>query len=116
MSGADAPHVEARLIAMGSAPLMQGFALIGFETWPEADEETLEQVLTELLRERQRAVVLLEPHLARCDCAALRMVLTEGGRIVVGEIPPLDAPGDYRPALDGLLAATVQGGVQGSLR
>ena len=104
--------MEARLIAMGSSPLMQGFALIGFETWPEADEATLERVLTELLRERQRALVLLEPKLARCECAALRVVLTQGGRIVVSEIPPLNAPEDYRPALDGLLAGTVQGGAQ----
>lgn len=112
MHNDSAPHVEARLIAMGSSPLMQGFALIGFETWPDADEETLERVLTELLRERHRALVLLEPELARCDCSALRVVLTEGGRIVVSEIPPLNAPGDYKPALDELLASTVQSGAQ----
>ena len=77
---------------MGGAALMQGFALIGFETWPDADETVLQEVLTELLRERQRALLLLEPRLARCDCAPLRIVLNEGGRIVVSEIPPLDAP------------------------
>lgn len=116
MAANDVPHVEARLIAMGSAPLMQGFALIGFETWPDADEATLEQVLTGLLRERQRALLLLEPGLARCECAALRMVLNEGGRIVVSEIPPLEAADAYRPALDELLATTMQGGAQEKLQ
>lgn len=116
MATNDAPHVEARLIAMGSAPLMQGFALIGFETWPDADESTLETVLTGLLRERQRALVLLEPNLARCECTALKIVLSEGGRIVVSEIPPLNAPDDYQPALDELLATAIQGGAQENLQ
>ena len=107
----DAPHIEGRLIAMGGAALMQGFALIGFETWPDADEEDLERVLTDLLRERERALVLLEPRLARCECAPLRMVMNEGGRIVVTEIPPLEAPADYRPVVDELLAASMPGGV-----
>lgn len=110
MSADDAPNIEGRLIAMGGAALMQGFALIGFETWPDAQEADLEKVITELLRERQRALVLLEPRLARCDCVPLRMVLNEGGRIVVSEIPPLEAPEDYRPAVDELLAATMHGG------
>ena len=103
------PHIEGRLIAMGGAALMQGFALIGFETWPDADEKDLESVLTELLRERQRALVRLEPRLARCDCAPLRMVMNEGGRIVVTEIPPLEAPADYRPVVDELLATSMPG-------
>lgn len=106
----EAPHIEGRLIAMGGAALMQGFALIGFETYPDADEPTLERVLTELLRERERALVLLEPPLARCACAPLRMVLNEGGRIVVGEIPPLEAPENYHPVVDDLLAATIHSG------
>ena len=108
MATDEALDIEARLIAMGGAALMQGFALIGFETWPDADEATVERVLTEVLRKRQRALVLLEPHLARCDCAALRIVLTEGGRVVVSEIPPLAAPNDYHPVVDDLLATAVQ--------
>lgn len=107
----DSPHIEGRLIALGGAALMQGFALIGFETWPDADEDTLDRVLSELLRSKDRALVLLEPRLARCNCASLRIVLNEGGRIVIGEIPPLEAPEDYHPVVDDLLAATVQGGV-----
>jgi len=110
MANDESPHIEARLIAMGGAALMQGFALIGFETWPDADEETVERVLTEVLRNRQRALVLLEPHLARCNCAALRIVLTEGGRVVVSEIPPLGSPEDYHPVVDDLLASAVQTG------
>jgi len=111
MSANIRPAESARLVAMGSAALMQGFDLIGFETWPDADQETLEIVLEEMLRQRQRALLLLEPHLARCNCAALRMVRTEGGRIVMTEIPPLDSPGDYHPLLDDALNIALLGKV-----
>ena len=86
-----------RMIAMGTAALMQGFALIGFETYPDADKAQLSRVLSELLRSDRRALVLLEPDLARCDCDELARVRFESGRIVVTEIPPLHAPSEYHP-------------------
>ena len=36
---------KARLIAMGDEALVQGFALIGFETWPDADARELDELL-----------------------------------------------------------------------
>lgn len=94
-----------RLIAMGGAALMEGFDLIGFETWPDAGTDDVERVLAELLRHRRQAVVFLEPALARSDGPLLRKVRNEGGRIVVTEVPRLHAPGDYHPEVEGLVAS-----------
>ncbi len=96
-----------RLIAMGSAALTAGFALIGFETWPDATEEELEQLLDSLLAKRERALVLLEPYLAHCNCGALRRLRDEGGRVVVTEMPALNAPHDYHPSIEELVLSVL---------
>ena len=95
----------ARLIMMGDAQLTLGFRLIGFETWPDASEEQLEQLLSELLETDQAALVFLEPRLARCQCAALDRLQHQGGRVVVTEIPPLESPQDYRPQVEDLVVS-----------
>ncbi|MCU0898435.1 MAG: hypothetical protein MUC55_13185 [Burkholderiales bacterium] len=92
-----------RLVALGHAPLMEGFRLIGLETHPEATDATVERVLAELVRSGARALVLLEHHLASGRGPWLEQVRSEGGGIVVTEIPPLAAPGAYSPAVDHLV-------------
>lgn len=94
-----------RLVALGHAPLMEGFRLIGVETHPEASHETVERVLADLVRGGARALVFLEHHLARGRGPWLERVRNEGGRIVVTEVPPLSAPDSYAPAVDGLMRA-----------
>lgn len=96
-----------RLIVMGSAALTEGFALIGFETWPNAREEELDSLLGGLLDRRERALVFLEPYLARCNCAALQRIRNEGGRVVITEVPPLHAPGDYHPMVEELVLSVL---------
>lgn len=98
---------QTRLIMMGSAALTTGFSLIGFETWPDATYEQLEQVLKELHQRGDTALVFLEPRLAKCDCSILQDIQRQGGRIVVTEIPPLDAPGDYRPQVEDLVISVL---------
>lgn len=92
-----------RMIAMGGAALAQGFALLGFETWPDATTEDLERVLQELLRSEAKALVIVEHSLAEAGGAAFRRVRAEGGRIVITEVPPLHAPADYRPPVEDLV-------------
>jgi vacuolar-type H+-ATPase subunit F/Vma7 len=94
-----------RLIAMGQAPLMEGFRLIGLETHADASHATVERVLAELVRAGARALVFLEHDLARGTGPWLERVRNEGGRIVVTEVPPLAAPGTYAPAVDALVRA-----------
>lgn len=111
--GAGAPakdDTRTRLIAMGSSALMEGFALIGFETWPEAGEDDVEQVLAELVRCRRRALIFLEPRLARCGGAMLQKVRNQGGRIVITEVPPLQAPGEYHPEVEDLVVSLLGSG------
>ena len=92
-----------RMIALGGAALAQGFALLGFETRPDATVEDLEQVLQELLRSDAKALVIVEHSLAEAGGPAFRRVRAEGGRIVISEVPPLHAPADYRPPVEALV-------------
>ncbi len=107
---ADKDAMRTRLIAMGSSALMEGFALIGFETWPEAGADDVERVLTDLIRHRHRALLFLEPRLARAGGPVLQKVRNEGGRIVITEVPPLQAPGEYHPEVEDLVVGLLGGG------
>jgi vacuolar-type H+-ATPase subunit F/Vma7 len=100
MSGSLAP---ARMIALGSAALMEGFALIGFETWPDPAPETIEKLLQELLRNRQAALVVIEQSLARNPGRYLLRAQGEGGRIVITEIPEIHLSGSYRSRVESLV-------------
>jgi vacuolar-type H+-ATPase subunit F/Vma7 len=96
---------QSRMIAMGSAALMQGFALIGFETYPDADVQAVETVLEQLVREDARALLLLEDRLARSEGPWLKRVRNEGGGIVITELPALNQPEAYRPLVEELVTA-----------
>ena len=96
------------LIAMGGAALMEGFALIGFETWPDAGGEDVETVLSDLIKRHATALLLLEPGLAHGGTPLLQRVRAEGGRIVIAEVPPLQAPGDHHSEVE-MLVRTVLG-------
>ena len=99
-----------RLIAMGSPALIEGFALIGFETWPRGTQEDLERLLGELEQARDKALVFLEAGLVDQLSARLARIRAESPRIVVTEIPPLQAPGDYRPAVENLVVKVLGAG------
>lgn len=101
--GAREDGSRTQLIAMGGAALMEGFALIGFETWPDAGSEDVETVLRDLIKRRATALLLLEPGLARGGTPLLQRVRTEGGHIVIAEVPPLQAPGDHHSEVETLV-------------
>lgn len=94
---------ETRMLALGSSALTEGFALIGFETVPDATAEDLEEVLAELVRGNQRAMVIVERTLARGTGRWLNQVRNEGGRIVLAEVPELSAPSNYHPLVEDLV-------------
>lgn len=91
------------MLALGGAPLVQGFALIGFEAYPNATPAKLEQVLAGLYHENATALVLVEHELAREGGEWYRRLRSEGGRIVISEVPPLYAPADYHPSVEALV-------------
>lgn len=98
---------SARLVVLGSAGLVQGFRLIGAEAHADADPDTVEAVLAQLVKDGDEALVLLETHLAHAGGPWLNRLRNEGGRIVITELPPLPAPHDYAPAVDEVVRAVL---------
>jgi len=94
---------ETRMIAMGDRPLMEGFALLGFETWPNASSEDLDTLLLELLKSGQKAVLLLETHLSQSQSSILSKVRTHGGKILVTEVPAINASDKFHPFVEDLV-------------
>lgn len=92
-----------RMIAMVGVALAEGFALLGCETHANATPQDVEDVLSELLRGNDKALLFLEHGLARATGPSLERVRKEGGQILVTEVPPLHAPEDYQPPVEELV-------------
>jgi len=94
------PRKGARLIFMGEAALTEGFRLIGFETFPDASCKDLDALLGELQESRDTAFLVLDASFSECLSVRLRQVRTEGGRILVTEVPRLRDPSEFRNVID----------------
>lgn len=105
MPDSDLSSRNARLVVLGTAGLVDGFRLIGAEVHADADPATVDTVLGQLVKAGDAALVLLETHLAHAGGAWLDRLRNEGGRIVITELPPLQAPQDYAPAVDAVMHA-----------
>jgi len=103
----EATASNARLVVIGSAGLADGFSLIGAEIYADADSAMVEEVLAQLVKSGDEALVLLESHLAHAGGHWLDRLRNEGGRIVVTELPHLAAPYDYAPAVDDVVRAVL---------
>ena len=97
------PTMVSRIIALGSAALMDGFRLAGIEVMPDASREQLETLLKSLLSGKDKALVLLEDSLAANPGQWLSHALSEGGRVVVVQIPALAHAAEYRTDVDKLI-------------
>ena len=93
----------ARLIALGSAGLMEGFELIGFETFPDPEAEAVENLFQELIRNQQAALVVIEHRLAEQPGRHQMRAQREGGRIVITEIPEIHLSGGYHSRVENLV-------------
>jgi vacuolar-type H+-ATPase subunit F/Vma7 len=93
----------ARMIALGSAALMEGFALIGFETFPDATGDTVEKLLEELTRNQKAALIVIEQGLAQDPGRHLLRAQREGGRIVITEIPEIHMSESYHSRVESLV-------------
>lgn len=99
----------ARLLFLGEAALTEGFRLIGFETWADPTRQTLDRLLEELIKERQKAFIILGQELAGCDSALLKRVRAEGGYIIVTQVPSLAAPDNFQCEIDDRLQLLLGG-------
>ncbi|OIR11172.1 V-type ATP synthase subunit F [mine drainage metagenome] len=93
----------ARMIALGSAALMEGFALIGFETHVDPAADTIERLMHELMRDQQGALVVIEQSLARNAGRNLARAQREGGRIIITEIPEIHLSASYHSRVENLV-------------
>ncbi len=92
-----------RILAFGSAALMDGFALLGIETHADPDAEQIDDTLGNLVRTRERALVFMQQDLMDADIPSVEHLRLQGGSILIAEIPSLQAAGDYRPQVDNLI-------------
>lgn len=92
-----------KIIAIGNAALMDGFALLGIETHANASAEEINTVLTELVNTRERALVYLQQDLISADIPIIQQLRLNGGSILICEIPDLQAATDYQPAVEKLI-------------
>lgn len=100
---------DTRMVFLGHSALAEGFALIGFETRPNAGVEELDSLLQELLTERHNAFLIIEQYLAQADSRLLPLVYVEGGRIVVAEVPSLAHPEAMHIDIDDQVQALLGG-------
>ncbi|MEW6132783.1 MAG: V-type ATP synthase subunit F [Pseudomonadota bacterium] len=92
-----------RIIALGSAPLMDGFRLAGVEVMPNAGTTELEALLKSLVANKEKALVLIEAGLADEPGPWLARVRSEGGRIVVVQVPSLAGAVGFHSDVDRLI-------------
>lgn len=97
----------ARLVALGSAGLMEGFELIGFETIADPTLERVEELFQELLRKQQAALVVIERRLAENPGRNLLRAQQEGGRIVITEIPEIHMSRGYHSRVEELVQSVL---------
>ena len=89
-----------RMLFFGERALAEGFSLIGFETWPDASTQQLDQILQELWQTHTSAFVIVDQNLALSNSRLLRQIDNEGGRIVAAVVPPLARPEDFHLDID----------------
>ena len=92
-----------KIIAFGSSELMDGFALLGIETYADASHDKIAEVLAGLARNRERALVYLEQHLMQADIPIIARLRSQGGNILLCEIPNLRNVDKYRPQVETLI-------------
>jgi vacuolar-type H+-ATPase subunit F/Vma7 len=89
---------------MGHEALADGFALLGFEIFANAVQDDVEKLLSELIKHKEKALIFLEDSLAQSPKDAFLRARSEAAGIIITEIPPLNAPENYRPVVEDLVA------------
>lgn len=92
-----------KIIAIGNSALMDGFALLGIETYADASADEINAVLTDLVHERERALVYLQQDLISAEIPMIQQLRIKGGSILICEIPDLHTADDYQPEVEKLI-------------
>jgi vacuolar-type H+-ATPase subunit F/Vma7 len=92
-----------KIIAVGNSALMDGFALLGIKTYADESAVTINAMLTELARSRERALVYNQQDLIGAEIPMIRQLRIQGGSILICEIPNLHSADDYQPEVEKLI-------------
>ena len=92
-----------KIIAIGNSALMDGFALLGIETYADASADEINAVLTDLVHQRERALVYLQQDLMSAEIPMIQQLRVQGGSILICEIPDLHTADDYQPEVEKLI-------------
>lgn len=92
-----------KIIAIGDPALMDGFALLGIQTYADESVDQINAMLTELARSRERALIFIQQHLMSADIPMIQQLRMQGGSILICEIPNLAAADDYQPEVEKLI-------------
>ena len=96
-----------RILAIGSQALMDGFALLGIETHTDVDNQKLEKLLNDIVRQQERVLIYLQQDLANADIPVLQRLRQEGGNVLISEIPSLSEPHNRQASIDALITKVI---------
>ncbi|MBT8438388.1 MAG: hypothetical protein HKP55_08585 [Gammaproteobacteria bacterium] len=96
-----------RIIAVGSQALMDGFALLGIETHVDLDRTALEAMLVSIVSSQERTLIYLQQDMLDHDIPILKQIRSEGGSILISEVPSLQEPENRQASIDLLINKTI---------
>jgi vacuolar-type H+-ATPase subunit F/Vma7 len=106
------PERTTRMLFMGDDSLADGFRLIGFETFPNPEPAEVDKLFRSLVKNGERAFVIVDNGLMNTDIPSLQRVRAEGGRIIVAAVPRLhEAPrlaSDVADRLSAMFGSAIQ--------
>jgi len=92
-----------KIFAMGSAALMDGFALLGIQTYADPSAEMINDVLAGLKQRNERALVFMQQDLMKAEIPMVTRLRQRGGSILLCAIPHLDQADNYQPEVEQLI-------------
>lgn len=96
-----------RIIAVGNRELMDGFALLGIETFIDPDKTALEKLLNEVRISPDRTLIYLQQDLLDYQLPVLDQLRREGGTVLISEVPSLHEPHNRQASIDQLITKTI---------
>ncbi len=96
-----------RMLAIGSQALMDGFALLGIETYTDMRTEQIEILLNNIIRSQERALIFLQQDIAQSNIPVLQQLHREGGNILISEVPLLQEPANRKAPIDDLITKVI---------
>ena len=86
------PTTGTQMIVIGSHALTRGFRLIGFDAMVNPDSEEVHKRINDLMKQQQRAFLVVEQYIANKLRDVFSPIQQEGGDILMVELPSIHEP------------------------